>query len=229
MLLLYFFLFYILGIILWITRKYDFYTISLTFIICAVFLGFGNLEMFIYVFIFFCVAEGITLLLNKFVKHMKKHKKRSYKNLLGNCLPGMVFMSLGFPVAGIAAVCASFSDTMSSEVGLLSSVRPRLITNFKKVDKGTDGGVSLLGFFAAFVVCLFSVSYFYFFPRLIESSFVYTQKFFIVVFLCGMIGTTIDSVIGATLERKGYSNNYQTNFLASTFAGVVALLLVYMV
>jgi uncharacterized protein (TIGR00297 family) len=228
MILLYFLLFYILGIVLWVTRKYDFFTIALTFIISAVFLGFGNLEMFIYILCFFCVAEGVTLILNRYSKRHKKHSKRSYKNLLGNCLAGSVFMVLGHPVAAIASICASFCDTMSSEVGMLSSGKPKLITTFKTVDKGTDGGITFLGYFAAFMVCVCTIAYFYFFPAIINSSFIYTTKFFIIILVCGMLGTTIDSLIGALLEIKGYSDNYQTNFLSSAFAGVIALLLIHL-
>ncbi len=225
MLVLYFFLFYILGIILWLTRKYDFFTISITFVISAAFLGFGNLEMFIYVLIFFCAAEGITLILDRYKEN--KHSKRSYKNLLGNCLAGTVFISLGYPVVAIAAICASFCDTLSSEVGMLSSSKPKLITTFKNVEKGTDGGITFIGYLAAFVVCFFTIAYFYYVPGFIGSDFVYTSSFFIIVGVCGILGTTIDSYIGATLEKKGLSNNYQTNFLASSFAGLIALLLLY--
>lgn len=225
MIYLYFLLFYILGLVLWITRKYDFFTIALTFLISAVFLGFGNLEIFIYVFCFFCVAEGVTLILNKFSKSHKKHSKRSYKNLLGNCLAGCFFMVLGYPVVAIASICASFCDTMSSEVGMLSSGKPKLITTFKTVEKGTDGGVTLLGYIAALLVCLGTITYFYIIPGLIGSTFTYTTKFFIIIFICGLLGTTIDSYIGATLETKGYSDNYQTNFMSSAFAGVIAFLL----
>ncbi len=225
MIYLYFLLFYILGIVLWITRKYDFFTIALTFLISAVFLGFGNLEMFIYILCFFCVAEGVTLILNKISKKHKKHSKRTYKNLLGNCLAGCVFMVLGYPLVAIASICASFCDTMSSEIGMLSAGKPRFIINFKKVEKGTDGGVTLLGYLASVFVCLGTILYFYVFPKFIESAAVYTNKFFIVIFVCGLLGTTIDSLIGATLETKGYSDNYQTNFMASAFAGIIAFVL----
>jgi uncharacterized protein (TIGR00297 family) len=220
MFLLYFFLFYILGIILWITRKYDLFTISIIFVICSIFLYFGNIESFIYILIFFSVAEGMTLILNK------KHKKRSYKNLLGNCLAGCIFILFGQIIPAITSICASFSDTISSEIGILSKRKPRLITNFKKVEAGTDGGVSALGIISAAIVGALTIIYFLIIPKLAGSIFIYKFTEILIIGCIGFIGSIIDSYIGATIEQKGYSNNYQTNFLASFLSGTIAFILI---
>ena len=217
---LYFFLFCILGIILSITRKYDLITVSITFIICAIFLNFGNIESFIYILIFFCVAEGVTLILNK------KHKKRSYKNLLGNCLAGCIFMLFGQVIPAIVSICAAFSDTLSSEIGRLSITKPRLITTFKEVKTGTDGGITILGLTAAAIIGATTIVYFMVVPKIFNSSFIYTTQIVLMIGIIGFLGTIIDSFIGATLERKGYSNNYQTNFLASFISGTIAFILI---
>ena len=63
-------------------------------------------------------------------------------------------------ISNYAAVAA---DTFSSELGILSQSRPRLLTswNFRQVPPGTNGGVSatgtLAGFGGAFIIALTSV------------------------------------------------------------------------
>jgi uncharacterized membrane protein len=47
-----------------------------------------------------------------------------------------------------------------------------------------------------------------------------------VAFAAGVAGNLLDSLIGATLERRGMVNNAIVNFTGTSFAGAVALVLV---
>lgn len=203
--------FYILGIVLFITRKYDLFTVSIIFGMSGVFLYFGKIMLFIYLLSYFCLAEGITIIFRN------KKEKRSYVNLLGNCLIGTVLVVFGQIYASASTICAAFADTFSSEIGRLSKVKPRLITTLEEVEPGTNGGVTILGFLGALFVSAFTFSLFYFIFKI-------DLKIAIIIASFGMLGTVIDSFIGATIENKGYLDNSQTNFLTTLIIGTISLL-----
>lgn len=224
LIILYFFLFILFGIILHLLRGYDLFTISIVYVLLSLILYFIDLYAVIYILIFFSFAEGITLLLNK------KHEKRNYFNVLGNCLASIIFLIFGFLIyllnildfylfilASIVSINAAFSDTFSSEIGRLSKFNPVLITNFKKVKIGTDGAITFLGILGALLASFISATYFFIVG--------YNFNFVIVLFIGGLLGSVLDSYIGATIERKGIFNNNQTNFLATFLAGCLSILI----
>ena len=88
----------------------------------------------------------------------KKHEQRNIWNVIGNSLPSLAVLvaiiffpqkpfliELGF----FGAISAALADTLSSEVGYYSKSDPVMITTLKKVPRGTDGGITMLGEFAA--------------------------------------------------------------------------------
>jgi uncharacterized protein (TIGR00297 family) len=221
---LYFLIFILIGLFLNITRGYDLFTVAIIYMVFSFFLYFIDLYAVIFVILFFAIAEGITLFLNK------KHGKRNYKNVLGNCLASIVFFIIGivfnylnlissaaFAVAALAAISAAFSDTLSSEIGRLSKKNPVLITTLKPVKTGVDGGITFLGISAALLGTIITGVFFYFVN--------YEHKLVFIIAICGIIGSLVDSVIGATIERKGYFNNNLTNFTSTFLTGVIAILM----
>ncbi len=224
MLFLYFLIFILIGVFMHLLRGYDLFTISLIYVLLSLVLYFINIYAVIYIVIFFTMAEGITLLFNK------KHKQRNYTNIIGNCSAAVIFLVLGlvfsqlnlldyhlFILASIVSINAAFSDTFSSEIGKLSKIKPRLITNFKKVKKNTDGAITFLGIAGALLASFISSMFFYFIG--------YEITFIIVLFIGGILGSIIDSYVGAIIERKGIFNNNQTNFLATFIAGCLSILI----
>ncbi|KAG6388447.1 hypothetical protein SASPL_149873 [Salvia splendens] len=104
--------------------------------------------------------------------------------------------------------CCSNGDTWSSELGVLSDEQPRLITNFKPVQKGTNGGVTKAGFLAAaaagsvlgltFVILGFLTT---------NCTFNVAMKQLLLIpvsALSGLCGSVIDSLLGATLQYSGF-------------------------
>jgi uncharacterized protein (TIGR00297 family) len=134
---------------------------------------------------------------------------------------GLIFLS---------ALAVAGSDTLASEIGVLSR-DTRLITTGQPVPPGTDGGVSLLGQACAFGAAAYTsvvgwvvLSYFarvYHWTQSMPSS----AAYILLPTAIGFLGCQIDSVIGATLERRGLVNK-KTNNLVSTAAGAVLAYLI---
>lgn len=110
----------------------------------------------------------------------------------------------------LGALACSCGDTFASELGpVLWCGEPRLITNFRKVPKGTNGGVSLAGLLASvlgglivgvtyYLTLLFSLN-----QRLLYKS---PPQWPIVLqgIWGGLVGSLIDSLLGATVQYSGY-------------------------
>jgi len=136
-------------------------------------------------------------------------------------ISGIIFLS-ALSVAG--------ADTLASEIGVLSR-RTYLITDLKPVPPGTDGGVSGLGQLCAIgaaaytsVVGWLVLSYLariYGLPQSMPAAPIYL----LLPTAIGFLGCQIDSVIGATLERRGVVNK-KTNNLISTASGAILAYLI---
>jgi uncharacterized protein (TIGR00297 family) len=103
-----------------------------------------------------------------------------------------------FAVIYVGAIATATADTLATEIGLLSKKEPILITNFKKVKPGTSGGITLIGLVASILAALTisTLSYIFGIP---EQSI----KILIVISLAGFLGSIIDSLFGATIQRIG--------------------------
>jgi uncharacterized protein (TIGR00297 family) len=124
--------------------------------------------------------------------------------------------------AALAALAEAAADTVSSEIGQVLGGRPRLITTLRSVDPGTDGGVTLagscFGILAAAVVSATAIAAS---RGDLQDGFFWIQA--AVVTLAGTVGLLFDSVLGATVERKGWLNNDSVNFLSTACAALFAL------
>jgi len=152
---------------------------------------------------------------------------RSWGNVLGNGLPAVIFLALEyvahrdvFWAASFAAIATANGDTLASELGKVFGRKPRLITNLRPARAGTNGAVSLAGEFFAllgvFIIALFSL------PLTSHDVLMLVS-----VVVGGWVGVNIDSLIGATLENRGITDNNSTNFLASLFGGLIGAVVFY--
>ena len=123
-----------------------------------------------------------------------------------------------FLFAFAGSVSTAMSDTLSSEIGSIFET-PRLITTLEPVEPGTDGGVTwqgeLAGIMGATVVA--GISYALFLEVTAAGA--------AIIVAAGIIGMTVDSLLGATLEGNVLGNQ-GVNFLATLSGAIVSALLV---
>lgn len=98
---------------------------------------------------------------------------------------------------GHYACCAA--DTWASELGVLSASAPRLLTTFTRVPPGTNGGVSLLGTVASALGGAFIGALYY-----VATWPVGQPQVVGVGLAAGLVGSLVDSLLGATLQASSY-------------------------
>lgn len=101
-------------------------------------------------------------------------------------------------LAAAAGLAAANADTWATELGVLSPVMPRLITTGKAVEKGTSGGITPLGTLAALSGSAFIALLAVFFSPF--GDVLSAGGVFALVTLSGLLGSLIDSLLGATVQ-----------------------------
>ncbi len=136
---------------------------------------------------------------------------------LGTAPHGSGFGTGALFAAAIAALAEATADTLSSEMGQVLGGTTLLITTGRPVPRGTDGGISLAGtacgVLGAAVVVL-------------VSPFAGNSYLMLACFAGGCVGLFFDSLLGATVERRGWLGNDLVNFLSTAVAALVAYLAV---
>lgn len=114
-----------------------------------------------------------------------------------------VFPSAGFLwVMAAGTLAAVNADTWSTELGILSRVNPRLITNGRVVEKGTSGAVSWTGTIAAAGGAAFiGLLAVLFWPEYAGGASLAAAPIrLFVIILAGLAGAFVDSLLGATVQ-----------------------------
>ncbi|XP_069375698.1 transmembrane protein 19 [Paralichthys olivaceus] len=111
----------------------------------------------------------------------------------------------------VGALACSTGDTWASEVGpVLSKSQPRLITTWKEVPAGTNGGVTPVGLVASFLGGL-AVGVAYFVTQLLTVSNLHQSdpQWPIMVYggVAGLLGSLLDSFLGAHLQYSGFDSS----------------------
>ncbi len=120
----------------------------------------------------------------------------------------------------ISAIAVAASDTLASELGILSK-KVYMITNGRRVKPGVDGGVSLHGQIYALIAAGYTALLGY----LIFSYFDLIDYGWWVILMVtgiGFLGCQVDSVFGATLERAGIMTKLSNNLTSIGIGAIIA-------
>ncbi|MGB9729467.1 MAG: DUF92 domain-containing protein [Thermoprotei archaeon] len=203
-----------------VSYKYRFLTS--TGLIAATIIGiiltlFGNIKWFLLLLFFFLCCSIIT----KFHKEYKRdigivdpEGARDWRNVLANGGIPVIYAILESFIKGdiitigfIGAIAIATADTTATEIGVLSKTPPRLITNLsRKVPPGYSGGISLLGTLASFLGGL-SIGIVAALFNLVQAQ---PMQIIILTSLTGLLGSLLDSFLGAKFEAKYWCEKCNT-------------------
>jgi uncharacterized protein (TIGR00297 family) len=118
-------------------------------------------------------------------------------------------------LAAAASLASASADTLSSELGSVYGSSFYNILTFKKDTCGLDGVISLEG-------TLWGIAGSVLIAAIYTAAYGYSVLAWWIV-LAGFAGNMADSLLGASLERKGWLKNDQVNLLNTLIAAVVGL------
>jgi len=217
------------GVIFSISTKRLTPAAALTGFVCGVLLYLGaGYTAIIMLTVFFALGTAATSWGRSQKQALEKpddHAQRKSSQVLANSGAAVVFAVLMLALPQYAALfllmlsaslASATADTLSSEMGMLYGKNFYNCLTWKKEARGMDGLVSLEG-------TLFGMAG----AAVIAAIYAVAQGFNI-VFLCiiiaGAAGNYADSVLGATLERRGKLNNDSVNFISTMVAAFIGLL-----
>ncbi len=189
---------------------------------------FADARWFIIMLAFFILGSAATKYKYGYKKRIGVEQgqsgARGYRNVFANGIVAAaaavlfgVFQQPVFIVMYVGCVATAAADTLASEIGVTGGI-PRLITTLKEVPIGTNGGVTVTGETVA-LLGGFAISMIAF------ALGVATLPMVVVCTIAGFVGTNIDSLVGATLENRGFLGNAGTNLLATLSGGLFAVFL----
>jgi uncharacterized protein (TIGR00297 family) len=118
----------------------------------------------------------------------------------------------------LAALAEATADTVSSEIGQAFGGTPFMVTTMRRANPGIDGAITPMGTLAGIAAC-----------SLVVISGAWSMhlptEYAVISLTAGIAGLFFDSLLGATLEQRGWLGNDLVNFSSTAFAAALAALL----
>tara|TARA_B100000945_G_scaffold26247_1_gene18321 strand:- start:25 stop:690 length:666 start_codon:yes stop_codon:yes gene_type:complete len=157
----------------------------------------------------------------------KRGGRRGPENVWGSAATGLFFAVLIklnlwnldlLKVAFASSFSAKLGDTFGSEIGKRFGKNTFLITSLRKVEKGTEGAISLEGTLASLLGSLImSIAF-------LKLGIIYSYLQFIIVSISGFLATIIESFIGASLQEKYKLSNEIVNSIQTSIGSIFAII-----
>ena len=156
----------------------------------------------------------------------KRGGRRGPENVWGSAATGLFLATMTkFDAANVvlykigfaASFAAKLADTFGSEIGKRFGKDTYLITSLKKVERGTEGGISLEGTLASVSGAIFMTF------MMFSLSIISTKSHFIIVAVSGFLATLSESIIGALFQNKYKLSNELVNAIQTSIAAVFAI------
>jgi uncharacterized protein (TIGR00297 family) len=174
--------------------------------------GIGGWKWAILLLTFFITSSALSRAFKKRKQGLEekysKGNERDAGQVFGNGGIATLFAALHFffphetwPWLGFAASLAAVNaDTWATELGVLNPHPPRMITNLNKVvEKGTSGGISLIGTLAS----LAGAALIGLLASLLNPA-ADSVSIFMIITLAGLAGSLFDSFLGGTVQAMYY-------------------------
>lgn len=181
-----------------------------TFLLGSIVFGIGGLTWGAPILAFFISSSVFSKLWKSKKKSAnmlyEKSSKRDYGQVVANGgLPAaaiLIYYISGNPnwfLVYLASLAAVTADTWATEIGTLSTVKPRLVTTFRQTEPGISGAVSWIGTFGSLLGSLFiALIGFLMQPKVFQN--VYFELSLII--FAGVFSSFVDSLLGATIQAQ---------------------------
>jgi len=170
-----------------------------------------------------------------------KGGKRGFENVLANGYVPMVIalLSYEFPtpmphidktvatVMFITAIATAASDTLASEIGVFAK-RTYMITTFRRVKAGINGGVSGLGTAMGLFAAFYSATIGWLLIDLWSSAIPSNSVYYLIPLSFGFLGCHIDSLLGVLENHSDFLTGSRVNLLSIFASSLLAYSFMYL-